>query len=249
VTPPAAPTPARQGTLGRLRLRAPATWGVLGFTAVVFALQLAANLLTGVDLVLVWGMKDQASLRAGEIWRLVTPVFIHAGPVHLLVNMYSLYVLGPAVERFFGPRRFLAVYLLAGVSGVVLSLALNPAPSVGASGAIFGLLGALAVFVFLHRSLFGSAARAQLQQIAMVLALNLVLSLTPGIDGWGHLGGLLAGVAGALLFGPRLELVPNLDGSRTVVDHRPWRVGQWRAAAMAAVVVVLAIAIVVSGQW
>ncbi|OGT27973.1 MAG: hypothetical protein A2Z17_06570 [Gammaproteobacteria bacterium RBG_16_66_13] len=242
-------TPAPEGALRRLRRRAPATLSLMGITGVVFTAQLASNLLAGIDLVLVWGMKDRAALRAGEVWRLVAPVFIHAGALHLLVNMYSFYALGPAVERFFGHRRLVAVYLLSGVSGVVLSLAMNPAPSVGASGAIFGLLGALAAFTYQHRRLFGSSAQAQLQQIGVVLALNLILSLTPGIDAWGHLGGLVAGGGCAVLFGPRLELVPRIEGTPQVVDRRPWPGARARAAAAAVVLLALALLAIVATAW
>jgi rhomboid protease GluP len=230
-----------------MRRRAPATLGLMALTGAVFAAQWLSSSAAGLDHVLLWGMKDAGGLRAGEFWRLVTPVFIHAGPLHLLVNMYSFYALGPAVERFFGSWRLAAVYLLSGVSGVVLSLAMNPAPSVGASGAIFGLLGALTAFLWGHRRLFGPAARAQLQQIGMVLVLNLVLSLTPGIDAWGHLGGLLAGVGCALFFGPRLELVATLEGHGQVVDRRPWEAGRTRVLAAAAALLALsALAIMTS---
>jgi hypothetical protein len=90
----------------------------------------------------------------------------------------------------------LALYLLSGISGVVFSLAFNRFPSVGASGAIFGLLGALAMFLYLHRGLLGPAGRMQLQQLVVVGALNLVYgAMNPGIDLWGHIGGLAAGAA------------------------------------------------------
>jgi membrane associated rhomboid family serine protease len=228
------------GSLAWLRRRAPATLGLLAFTVAVFAAQEASILTRGSDLVLTWGMKDRGGLQAGELWRLVTPIFIHAGVIHLAVNMYSLYVIGPAVERFFGRARLLTVYLLAGISGVVLSLALNPGPSVGASGAIFGLLGALTAFLYTHRKLFGPAAQAQLRQIGFVLALNLILSLTPGIDAWGHLGGLIAGAACGWLLGPRFAAVASDDGTTHVVDQRRW--GAVRRRAAAAAVLLLAVA-------
>ncbi|HET7011806.1 MAG TPA: rhomboid family intramembrane serine protease [Anaerolineales bacterium] len=217
-----APAPASESTLGRLRWRAPATLGLMALTGVVFAAQLAATLIAGTDVVLILGMKDRAALEAGQMWRLISPIFIHGGFLHLMVNMYSFYALGPAVEHFFGSQRLVAVYLLSGVTGIVLSLAMNPRPSVGASGAIFGLLGALGVFIAIHRRQFGPGAQAQLRQIGVVLALNLVISLTPGIDAWGHLGGLVAGAGSALLFGPRLEIVPTIDGKTTFVDRRRW---------------------------
>ena len=222
-----------ESSLARLRRRAPAVLALLAATVIVFAAQQASFWMTGTDLVLELGKKDSAALRAGALWRIITPIFIHAGPLHLLVNMYSLYAIGPAVERFFGRARLLVVYLLSGVAGVLLSLALTPLPSVGASGAIFGLLGALTAFLLEHRKLFGPAARAQLRQIGFLLVLNLVISLTPGIDAWGHLGGLIAGAACAALFGPRLNVVPGEDGTTHLVDTRRWPAVRRRAAGAA----------------
>jgi rhomboid protease GluP len=142
--------------------------------------------------------------------------------LHLFVNMYSLHVLGPSVERVFAPGRMFVVYLLSGTAGVVTSLAFSQQPSVGASGAIFGLLGALGMFLFLHRHLLGRMAEMRLRQIVMVAVLNLGLGLMPGIDNWGHVGGLLAGMALAWLIGPRLEAV-RVEANRVhLVDHRPW---------------------------
>jgi rhomboid protease GluP len=205
----------------RLR-RSPVTFALIGATGFVFLLQLLGQALFGFDLVLEIGLKDNALILGGELWRLLTPVFIHAGILHLGVNMYSLFALGPAVERFFGPPRFLAVYLLSGISGVVFSLAFSPLPSVGASGAIFGLLGALATFLYLHRPVFGPAGGMMLRQLIIVGALNLFASLSPGIDLWGHVGGLVAGVACTLYFGPRL--VPTMVNgvASGLSDQQPW---------------------------
>jgi rhomboid protease GluP len=132
--------------------------------------------------------------------------------------MYSLWAIGPAVERFFGQARFLTVYLLSGISGVLLSLVMSPNPSVGASGAIFGLLGALATFLYLHRATFGQMGRAQLRQLVFVALINLGMGLTPGIDNWGHVGGLVAGVALASFLGPRFSTTLLPDGRPRLVD-------------------------------
>lgn len=223
------PTAPPESGVQRLLRRAPATLGLIAITLVVFALQTV-----GGDAVVRAGMKDRAALQAGELWRLVTPLFLHAGEVHLLVNMYSLYVIGPAVERFYGSARLLVIYLLAGVSGVILSLVFNPGPSVGASGAIFGLLGAWIAFLLQHRALFGPSAQAQLRQIGLLLVINLIISLTPGIDAWGHLGGLAAGLACGSWFGPRLTPVPAGDGTTRLVDSRGWSTVRMQAAIAAA---------------
>jgi rhomboid protease GluP len=216
---PSAPAPAAPSFLQRIR-RFPATFGLIAVTVLVFIAQLLSKALVGSDIVLYYGAKINESLAAGEAWRLVTPVFLHAGLLHIGVNMYSLWALGPAVERFFGRARFLVVYLLSGISGVLLSLAMSPNPSVGASGAIFGLLGALAAFLYLHRATFGQLGAMQLRQLVFVALINLGMGLTPGIDNWGHVGGLVAGVALAWFLGPRFSTTVLPDGRPRLVDSR-----------------------------
>lgn len=248
--PPGTPRPAPTPTSPSLRLNAfgnrlrrfPATYGLIGATILVFLAQLIGNQLAGFDVLAELGAKDNQAIAAGQIWRLVTPLFIHVNILHLFVNMYSLSVIGPSVERLFGSRRFLVTYFLAGVAGVDMSLAFTPAPSVGASGAIFGLLGALGVFLFLHRRTFGRAGAAQLRQIVIVALLNLGLGLLPGIDNFGHLGGLLAGAALAWLIGPRLEPVTIEPTQIRLLDRRQWRDVWPRALAAAAVIALLALA-------
>jgi rhomboid protease GluP len=234
--------PARSpGSPLRRRLgRFPATYGLLAVTVLVFVAQEASLQLTGVDWVATWGAKFGPAIRSGQLWRLVTPLLLHAGLLHLFANMYSLYAIGPAVERLFGTPRMLAFYLLAGVTGVTLSLAFSPYASVGASGAIFGLLGALGVFLYRHRRTFGPASQVQLRQIALVALINLGLGLMPGIDNWGHLGGLLAGAALAIGLGPRLEPVGLEESRLRLVDRRPWRRVRGGVLAAAGLIALLA---------
>jgi rhomboid protease GluP len=207
-----------------IRIRqAPATFGLIGVTILVYLAQTILFELTRVDLISLYGMKINGAIVDGEIWRLITPVFVHAGLWHIFVNMYSLYALGPAVERLFGTQRMLALYLLSGISGVILSFGFSPYNSVGASGAIFGLLGALGTFIYRHRSRLGRAGRMQLRQIVLVTLLNLGLGLLPMVDNWGHLGGLMAGIALAWTLGPLLEVTLSDDQRPKLVDQRPWQ--------------------------
>ncbi len=172
----------------------------------------------------MFGAKDNSAIAGGQVWRFLTPIFIHGNILHFLVNMYSLYAIGSVVERFFGPWRTLALYLLSGIGGVVFGLSFSTYLAVGASGAIFGLLGSLGVFLFKHRSTFGQAGTLQLRQIIMIALLNLGLGLSPGIDNWGHLGGLLSGTALAWFIGPSFELVRGETPPLVyLVDRRPWR--------------------------
>ncbi len=184
----------------------PATWGVIGANVAVFVLMsIAAKSIdagsVGYTLALVnFGAKIKPLIDQGQYWRLVNPMFIHIGVLHLGVNMYSLYAIGPQVERLYGTARFLILYLLSGIAGVVASyfLSTSAGPSAGASGALFGLLGVLLVFGVRYRSELPGMFRQAFNPRGLipVLALNLFITFTiPIIDKWAHLGGLFAGAA------------------------------------------------------
>jgi rhomboid protease GluP len=229
----------------RQRLSAnPATSALILLTALVFLAQWASQLLLDFDLVLALGAKANAPIRQGQWWRLFTPIFLHVGALHLFVNMYSLYVIGPAVEQPFGGVRYMVVYLLSGLSGVAFSLAFSSQPSAGASGAVFGLLGALAGFLFQHRNLLSPAGRGQLRHIVFLAAINLLIGLSPGIDNWGHLGGLVCGLGLSFWLGPRFEMPPPEVTPGRPRDARPWsRVWRRSLAALLGVVLLVAAAI------
>jgi rhomboid protease GluP len=144
----------------------------------------------------------------GEVYRLLTAMFLHGSLTHLFFNGYALYIIGRNIETVYGHARFLLIYFLGGLTGSLLSLLFSTYPSVGASGAIFALFGAEIVFVYRHRKLFGSGAYRQLQNMIVMLGLNIVIGLTPGsrIDNWGHLGGFVGGLALAALIGPWLKV-------------------------------------------
>ena len=144
-----------------------------------------------------------ALVAEGETWRLVSSVFLHSGVVHLGFNMLSLYFLGSFVEEAFGRSRFLALYLLSGVSGGLAYLYFGGfnAPAVGASGAIFGLLGGVLGYA-LRRGTF-SWQNPLIRQLLILLALNLYLGFSiPNISNTAHLGGLAGGFAFGWLVAP-----------------------------------------------
>lgn len=233
-------TPERRSiSLGERFARTPVTLGMIAITALVFLSQWISVQLVGIDLVLVYGAKVNRAISAGEIWRIVTPIFIHGGAMHILVNMYSLFAIGPAVERLFSSPRMLSIYLLSGISGVVLSMAFSPQPSVGASGAIFGMLGALGVFLYRHRSRFGRAGQIQLRQIVIITVLNLGFGLSQLIDNWGHLGGLMMGMLLTWIAGPQLE---RAEDRPQLVDRRPWRKAWPKTILLAGIIAILAFA-------
>ncbi len=150
----------------------------------------------GNDLRTLWifGAKVNPLIAQGEIWRLFTATFLHADILHLLFNMYALGSLGYQIESYFGRGRFLAIYVLAGLWGSLASYATSPEISVGASGAIFGLAGATAVYFLRYRENFGDAGRSTLRSMLVLIAFNLFFGFTnPQIDNAGHIGGLLGG--------------------------------------------------------
>ncbi len=167
------------------------------------------RVLTAEDWLFLQGAKiNEFIIGDGEVYRLLTAMFLHGGLTHLFFNGYALYVIGRNVERVSGHARFLMIYFLGGLTGSLFSLLFSENPSVGASGAIFAIFGAELVFVYRHRQVFGRAAYQQLQSMIFMLALNVFIGLTPGsrIDNWGHMGGFVGGLALAWLIGPLLRL-------------------------------------------
>ena len=128
----------------------------------------------------------------GEYYRLISSAFVHANLAHLLFNMYALWIIGMQLESFIGKWRFLVVYLFSAVCGSLLSVVVTPdALSVGASGAIFGLLGALLYFGYHYRVYLGTVIKSQ---IIPLIIINLILGfMVPGIDNAAHIGGLIGG--------------------------------------------------------
>ena len=145
---------------------------------------------------------DKADVAAGEYWRLWTVTLVHADPLHLFFNMYALFLAGPVVERWYGSVTFLLFYLACAAAGSVASFVFGGlGPAVGASGAIFGLLGVLLAASWLHHP-FDRASRGLISQLGVLVLLNLAIGFLPGsnIDTAAHIGGFLAGFwFGALL--------------------------------------------------
>jgi membrane associated rhomboid family serine protease len=135
-----------------------------------------------------------------QYWRLITAMFLHAGILHIALNMYALYLFGYLIEEAFGKVRFIAIYLVCGFLASVASFAFGPVVEVGvgASGAIFGLLGAWVAYNYRRRGM--QYNRANLQSAYVLIVLNLILSFSiPGIDWRAHVGGLVAGIVAGVI--------------------------------------------------
>lgn len=171
------------------------TYFFIGLQVLVFILMEFSGGSTNTSTLIQFGAKFNPLIIDGEWWRFLTPVILHIGIFHLLMNTLALFYLGTLTEKIFGNTRFLFIYLLAGFTGSVASFLVNPNLSAGASGAIFGLFGALLYFGVTFPKLF---FRTIGMNIIVVLGLNLAFGFTvPGIDNAGHIGGLIGGFAAA----------------------------------------------------
>ena len=184
----------------RLKMRPFVTYGLLAITVIVFLMEVLAGGSENTLVLLNFGARYNLLIQQGQWWRFITPMFLHIGLMHIVVNAVSLYYLGVMTESIFGHWRFLTIYLVSGITGNIASFVFNPnSLSAGASTAIFGLLGA---FLLLGDAFRDNLAIRQLsRQYLFLVAFNLIFNLfSPGIDISGHIGGLVGGflIAGAL---------------------------------------------------
>jgi rhomboid protease GluP len=217
-TPPQSQQPqAVQVTVPRVKPYA--TYAILGVTILIYLGQVLGQM-ANVDIVTAIGIKDNNFIRAGQLWRLFTPVFLHASILHIGFNMYALYIFGRGIESRYGHGRFLLLYFLSGYTGNVMSFLLTANPSLGASTAIFGLIAAEGVFLLQNRTLLGKQVNRGLLNLLYIAGINLLIGFsTPSVDNWGHIGGMLGGLLFAWFGGPRWKL-EGFYPSVKVIDER-----------------------------
>jgi rhomboid protease GluP len=164
-----------------------------------------------------FGAKFNPLIYEGEWWRFFTPIILHIGFLHLLMNSFALYYIGPAVERAYGSFRFLFIYLIAGLSGSITSFAFSPFLSAGASGAIFGCFGALLYIGVHNRKVF---FRTMGSNLLIIIGINLAIGFViPNIDNAGHIGGLVGGFLAALIvqLPKQKQLLLRLTGTAVTI--------------------------------
>ena len=157
------------------------------------------------------------AIKNGQIYRLLTGTFLHAGPlyfpIHLIFNMYALYIVGRQLENFVGKFKFLVIYLASALMGSLLSTVILQANSIGASGAIFGLMGSLVYFGFHYRVYFGNVL---LKELIPLIIINLIFGFyLIGIDNFAHIGGLIGGVLSTMAVGlkHKSEKIEQINGA------------------------------------
>jgi len=230
--PPAA-QPAPQTVRVPLPQSAPyVTYAIIGITVFFYALQLISiavfgRFSGGIDLLQIYGSMIGSAVRAGELWRLITPVLLHDNQafLHIGFNMYGVYIFGTLLERFLGHKRFLLLYLISAFSGNVLSFAFSSPNTFGfgASTSVFGLIAAEGIFFYQNRKLFADQFKRVIGNTIFIVAANLLIGASIGAGNLGHLGGLIGGLMFTFLAGPLWDVEANPDGGYRIVDHRPER--------------------------
>jgi membrane associated rhomboid family serine protease len=207
------PAASRQASLALPLAKPRVTYGLLGLILAAFLAETVLGGSTSTRTLVNLGAQVNLLVWDGEVWRLLTAMFLHIGVQHLLFNGWALYSLGRDVEMFYGSGRFTLLYFITGLFGGVAYYLLG-APetgftvSAGASGAVFGIIGAELAFWLRNRELFGAFGRQRLLNLGILIAINLFFGFTaPGINNLAHLGGLVSGFLLALALAPHYGVV------------------------------------------
>lgn len=154
-----------------------------------------------------------------EWWRLGTAMFLHGGMTHLLMNMFSLYLIGRGAEMYFDTKSYLSIYIFSGLIGGLISLYVHPASvGVGASGAIFGVFGALAGFFLVHKEQIAAQSKAFMKDFGIIIVINLVIGLSiESVDVSAHIGGLVTGFIGGFMLSKSRNLLSLYSAAMVLV--------------------------------
>lgn len=188
------------------------TYIIMAICIILFILMELSGGSTYSQTLLKYGANLDVLVKNGEYYRLFTCIFLHIGIMHLLCNMYSLYIIGREVENLFGKIKYIIIFILSGIFGSIMSLAFtHNTISAGASGAIFGLLGALLYFGMHYRTYLGEAIK---RSIIPIIVINLIIGFfAEGIDLAAHIGGLVGGVLVAMMVG-----VPDKSKTKDIIN-------------------------------
>jgi rhomboid protease GluP len=225
--PPPVPQPVRVA----LPQAAPyVTYAIIGVTVFFYLLQIGSVLFFGypttfsnIGWLELYGARINEFIQAGQFWRLLTPALLHGSITHIFFNMYALLSFGTSLERYFGHGRFFTLYVLGAFAGNVTSFLFSDGYSIGASTAVFGLIGAEAIFLYQNRELLAGHFRSAIGNVLFIIAVNLFLvGSLPGIDNWGHIGGLVGGLMFTWFASPLWE-IEGIQPMLHLVDKRSTR--------------------------
>ena len=188
------------------------TYIIMAVCIILFILMELSGGSTNSQILLKYGANLDILVKNGEYYRLFTCIFLHIGIMHLICNMYSLYAIGREVESLFGKVKYIIIFILSGIFGSIMSIAFtHNTISAGASGAIFGLLGALLYFGINYRTYLGEAIK---RTIIPIIVVNLIIGFfAEGIDLAAYIGGLVGGVLVSMMVG-----IPDKSKTRDIVN-------------------------------
>ena len=186
----------------------PLTYSLMAVSILLFLISTISDALA--ETIFVAGaLHGYSVVVKGELYRLVSSTFLHSGGMHIVMNMLSLYMVGKMVEKLFSKTAYLSIYFISAFFGAFFSIYMHlDGVAVGASGAIFGLFGALAGFVFVHKDTMGSQFKAFMKDFGIILLINLGIGFAfPSIDVSAHVGGLIAGIVGGFVIAKNFKFV------------------------------------------
>ena len=236
---------SQQESRSAARRRPVVTYALLAVNLLVFAAAQRAGAGDDPEVLLDYGAMFSPLIADGQYWRLFTAMFLHADVPHVVFNGLGLLLFGSLVERTYGHLRFAVIYVIAGLAGSVLSFGMNSiAIGAGASGAIFGVLGALGAFFAVQRNTIGRRAWINLAAVAVMAGVSLAYGLvTPRIDNWAHLGGLIGGAAMGLALSPTLSPAAALGWQPAAYLWKAPPLSRWWAVPAAATILAVGVAL------
>jgi len=199
-----------------MRRKAPVTMALLVIIALVFAFEVLTHAYDSDEAMVTMGAIVPGLVQRGELWRLIASMFLHGGWLHWLANSWALYQLGTLYEVLFGSKRFTLVYFATGICAGIASSLYNHGPAVGASGAVFGIMGAF-IFSIRRSPLYRHQpwSRGLIGQLVFWIAVNIAIGYSlPFIDNVAHIGGLVSG----LLLGLIPHRIPPPPPRESVID-------------------------------
>ena len=181
------------------------TIALIAVNAVIFFITVSRGSLQSEAAILAAGALSRDLVLHGQVWRLLTAMFLHGGIEHLFGNAVGLFILGMAAEHAFGKLEMAGIYFVSGLLGSAFSIVVNPGPGVGASGAIFGLLGAMIVFFAKYHEWFHVRDKRVGNVLLMWAAYSIVTAwFIPFVDNAAHVGGLIGGAFAGYWLTPRM---------------------------------------------
>jgi rhomboid protease GluP len=199
-----------------MRRKAPVTMALLVIIAIVFAFEVLTHAYESDEAMVAMGAIVPGLVQRGELWRLIASMFLHGGWLHWLANSWALYQLGTLYEVLFGSKRFALVYFATGICAGVASSLYNHGPAVGASGAVFGIMGAF-IFSIRRSPLYRHQpwSRGLIGQLVFWIVVNIAIGYSlPFIDNVAHIGGLVSG----LILGLIPHRIPPPPPRESVID-------------------------------